>query len=779
MKKKSRYKIRLITIIASAVLLVALIFVFFLKGKRSQPQVEMMITTKADILYEAADIMYERIGDTVTFGEVCQAFGSREVPDRISWRTDWPKDKNSLDYKLFDMCRIYEKEFYISEDEWYELYDMYLSENRLDSQIYKIEMVPLGCGLEIYKSLEGDYLEDGMLHTIDGDYFYESKEFETERFNTVLAYIKDNNYLVVKSVVSYDSTIKNAWILDDENGKAVFYQNYKIYLDRNRNHDESCVIEDSNSNRVCDISFLAGQVNLVVEKDQILRGKVLSFTADQVEILDAGTFAISQDAQFYNSIEEVRNTDISDITLGYDFTEFILENDQICAVNVVTKDFMDKVRVLIDAADYSGRLHDTVKLTADTPFVIKYGPLDDQKTDSFLAGETVEIQRGDTYFANGRRIFISTESDSGKITIKNANRSLGTPSYKGEIEIALEDEGLSLVNEVDLEQYLYSVVPSEMPSSYPPEALKVQAVCARTYAYSKMLRAGLANFGAHMDDSASYQVYNNISEQGSTNAAVNATKGQLLYYGDNTVTTYFYSTSMGYSVDGSRWGNPQDTPYLVTKGIDSKEVYKRSGNKPSGMDLMDNEVFDKVIKTSYSEDYESDESFYRWSYKDIDIDIDLMNYRIEDLYNTNNAKVEVMNSEGQYESGLPQKFDCVTSIEPGERRPGGTLYTLLITTEKDRIKIIGENNVGYILTDGKTKVTLQNGKTYSAEKFLPSPWWTVDVVTKDGFVVGYSIIGGGFGHGCGMSQIAAKHMANSGLTCKEILEFFYEGCQVR
>ena len=78
------------------------------------------------------------------------------------------------------------------------------------------------------------------------------------------------------------------------------------------------------------------------------------------------------------------------------------------------------------------------------------------------------------------------------------------PSYRGSLELEKQQDGIVVINEVLLEEYLYAVVPSEMPSSYPLEALKAQAVCARTYAYAKMLHAGLPADGAHVDDSAGF-----------------------------------------------------------------------------------------------------------------------------------------------------------------------------------------------------------------------------------------------------------------------------------
>ena len=108
-------------------------------------------------------------------------------------------------------------------------------------------------------------------------------------------------------------------------------------------------------------------------------------------------------------------------------------------------------------------------------------------------------------------------------------RSQGTPAYRGSIELIKGENGILVINEVLLEEYLYAVVPSEMPASYPLEALKSQAVCARTYAYDKMCRAGLPAYGAHVDDSAAFQVYNNIEENADTTRAVKETAGLALF----------------------------------------------------------------------------------------------------------------------------------------------------------------------------------------------------------------------------------------------------------
>ena len=80
-----------------------------------------------------------------------------------------------------------------------------------------------------------------------------------------------------------------------------------------------------------------------------------------------------------------------------------------------------------------------------------------------------------------------------------------------------------MINELYLEDYLKKVVPSEMPASYEKEALKTQAVCARTYAYRQIQGNTYGAYGADVDDSTSFQVYNNTQTNERTDQAVDET----------------------------------------------------------------------------------------------------------------------------------------------------------------------------------------------------------------------------------------------------------------
>ena len=118
-----------------------------------------------------------------------------------------------------------------------------------------------------------------------------------------------------------------------------------------------------------------------------------------------------------------------------------------------------------------------------------------------------------------------------------------------------------MINIVGLEPYLYGVVPREMPFDWAAEALKAQAVVARSYALA-VRKTG--SFDLY-DDTRS-QVYGGIqAEKPSSNAAVDATAGQILTYGGKVATTFFFSTSGGRTASVvDVWPGSQPTPYLVS-----------------------------------------------------------------------------------------------------------------------------------------------------------------------------------------------------------------------
>ena len=124
-----------------------------------------------------------------------------------------------------------------------------------------------------------------------------------------------------------------------------------------------------------------------------------------------------------------------------------------------------------------------------------------------------------------------------------------TPMYRGIMEVKpsrTSSKGIRVINEIYIEDYLKQVVPSEMPQSFGVEALKAQAVAARTYALSDYLKFRYKKEGFHVKDTTESQVYNNQKENEDANAAINATKGKVMIYKDKPVDAKYFSTSGGF-----------------------------------------------------------------------------------------------------------------------------------------------------------------------------------------------------------------------------------------
>lgn len=116
--------------------------------------------------------------------------------------------------------------------------------------------------------------------------------------------------------------------------------------------------------------------------------------------------------------------------------------------------------------------------------------------------------------------------------------------YRGDIEVRLDGGGVTAINEIDMDSYLRGVVAGEMPSSWPLEALKAQAVAARTYALATRKTDGA--FDQYPDVRS--QVYRGVTgESVRTDAAIEATDGRIVTYDGVPAVTYYFSTSGGHT----------------------------------------------------------------------------------------------------------------------------------------------------------------------------------------------------------------------------------------
>lgn len=163
----------------------------------------------------------------------------------------------------------------------------------------------------------------------------------------------------------------------------------------------------------------------------------------------------------------------------------------------------------------------------------------------------------------GNQITINNRVGAGELIIEPQDNGyvwIGDRWYRGTTRLIRQDDYITAINHVDLEQYLYSVVGAEAVSSWPIEALKAQAVAARSYALYK--RNTGSNGIYDLDTTVGTQVYKGLdSEYTTTHQAVNGTLGQIMTYNNEVILAAFHSSSGGHTENVEDiWTSP--LPYL-------------------------------------------------------------------------------------------------------------------------------------------------------------------------------------------------------------------------
>jgi len=703
---------KLITILVLAALLAFLLFFY---KDRSEPEYvgEMVFTGEMQILTDKSAELLKTDPE-----EVCQEIGQ-----------------------------------YTKEEDWYEAFDQFLTYHELDRQICK-ETIGIIGGKDFVHKPE---LAKGQVLTAGAEvYFYVSNGFEQLSYTNVVAYRMENTLLAIREKLTDPVVFPEAYLEEaDESGIRFFYRGCELY--------HPCA-QKQGSEQIVTLAFQGEKLVSYEEAGEIISGKTLQVTEQAVTLEEQGTIPFGETCEGYYQKEEVRSSNIDEIPIGYAFTDYLIKDGKICAFLILPKEQMEYIRVAVQQSDYRGLYHKEIILQSSEELTLSYLENGEKKEERLSAGKKLVLSQ-DTDCLKEGMLKVVNPTNSGKTDLLSVQRNQGVPSYRGNFEIHKTEEGLLLINELLLEEYLYAVVPSEMPSTYPSESLKAQAVCARTYSYGYLEHAGLPALGAHVDDSVNYQVYNNIMEKKSSTDAVRQTEGELLLQDGKPITAYYYSTSCGYGTDDRIWKEEGESAAAYLKSVhiaqdeknESQEINEQTDNKLN--DLTQEEALREYLTTVHEEDYEKEEPWYRWSYTVKELDVDLLKKKLQ-------------------ERGISfTDFKKVKDMEITVRVAGGSARTLVITTDQGEIPIEGEYEIRYVLNQGG-EVIRQDESAYALSTILPSAYFVMDLQKGKKSITGFTLSGGGFGHGVGMSQNAAKAMAQSGKTYEEILARFYWNCQL-
>lgn len=636
----------------------------------------------------------------------------------------------------------------ISRNRWIDILELISKANGME-QI---------CDIKEINVYETD-IENKKIISDNGEYIYNLVTDECKD-KSIKVMLRDNRIIFVKSIKSVVK-FNNLLIVSSENESIV------TKLKGVERKFAVKGLKDTLKGVMCDISVKDNKIEKLSLKRESISGKVQAVSDKGIEVEGFGIIELDEKYRVYSSYDSFKEQGIETVRVGDCNLRFIVADKKICAVFADNVPDADNIRVLIKTSGYEKSTHNAVTVSSRTPFYVSYFENDGsgnlkEKNDLYNAGDSLIFNRDNDKLKIGR-IKITSQEENGKIILNSVSRNGSNPEYRGIIELGIYEGEIVIINELSLEQYLYAVVPSEMPSSYGVEALKVQAVCARSYAVSHMNNGALSAYGAQVNDSTDYQVYNSTPENENSISAVKATYGQVLMYGEDIANTYFFATSCGSTTDSTVWGGSA-LPYIKGRLLCDNE---------NDLDLSDNKTFNEFIKSEY-DTYDKGNAWYRWNITMTEKQLsDSINKNIKRIYNSYPDKVLTWTDEG-FKSKKISNIGDVTDIYVEKRGTGGTIEELIIKGTIAVVKIVKQTAIRNLISPYGAVINKADGTSVNTFDSLPSAYFTVE---KNGDE--YVFYGGGYGHGAGMSQTAVKSMIEKGMNYEEILKFFYDSVEIK
>ena len=342
-------------------------------------------------------------------------------------------------------------------------------------------------------------------------------------------------------------------------------------------------------------------------------------------------------------------------------------------------------------------------------------------------------------------------SEDGLIGIEGLKRKGFPALYHGAMEFcrAKEKDGFYIINIVELQEYLKGVVPNEMPVRFGLEALKAQTIAARNYVLAPRVKA-YEEFDV-VDSVASQVYFGANTEEELATQAVKETNGQVALYDGELILAMYSSTAGGYTESyanafSDKYQFPAEgKPYLVAK--------------PDMLTFvpLDKEDLARAFYTRAPSSYDIESPHYRWS----------KTWTLSEFESAINKNLKSIALSG-FITPIPSTvISGIKDIKVLKRAESGKVMELELSTVNGNYLIRKELIIRKLLMHGG--------------KILPSANFVLDITRGEetGKIIEITALGGGLGHGVGMSQYGAGFMGTRlEKDYQEILKHYYTGISI-
>jgi len=581
---------------------------------------------------------------------------------------------------------------------------------------------------------------------------------------------RDREIIAILAISNTTPTIRSAYIVAAGTGHITIFAGG---AERSYEFDASAPPPSAGS--IADVRINGRMAETVQVLGDIVVGVVKQVTNSFIEIEGIGLLTLHESFSIYNAIANpVTMSDASQITIGYNVADFVLRDGQVAAAIIRRRPTTEHIRVVLSTTGFGSRVHQSVSLRSESGLTIHANNdvLEIPPNEIF----TLSTMENMYLIETGRITIVPNDSGTTEITSIGRNWPDGAfPRYRGIIEISRRIDGFVIVNQLPMEEYLYAVIPSEMPASFGLEAAKAQAITARSYAYNAFFANRFYMYGANVDDSVASQVYNNFPETATAIDAVDATRGRVLTYGGQVISANFFSTSAGHTansgdvwINGTTWEFDRPTPTYLS--AQSQYLAGDFGD----LSLEDNAS--AFFTDTEIQSFDDHSPWFRWNFRLSHAELTEIIGRNLPRLATASPHLFQMPDTADFPPQFGFEIGEFQSMEVISRGQGGNIRELLITGSTNSVLVRTEYTIRQLLTPATAAgvaLNRHNALPIQNHFILPSTFMTF---TADGD--GVAFFGGGFGHGVGMSQNGAYGMVQRGHSYEEILAHFYPGAQL-
>lgn len=610
-------------------------------------------------------------------------------------------------------------------------------------------------------------LKDDYVITDKGLFSFEGIDINLYINTKIKVLVRENEVLSIIEVLETEPTLKRVYIENEANN------NIDIFVGgaRKRLHIKNENIQLQDNGILADIKFKDNELLQIDYYKQTNRGIINRLDENTIR-LNNTNYVLDEDFKIYSNINNnITISDKNNLIIGQDIATYFTKGNEnkIYGAIIDTNPVYNNIRVAINDSTYKNLYFNEIKLKATSGLKV------------FVKGEEKNLKnihiKNNQDFSIGKNeiIIIEANNENEGIIFENLKRGYEQPVFYGKIEISKINDKYIVINEIHIEKYLESVLATNSNGNNNEEMLKALAVMYRTLAINYINENNLKYIGANLDDSSKYIGYNNKKTEEIFKNPVVATKGKVLLNENNVIKPTYFSYSSGVTANsGEIWYDKEYYSYPATNKAYLLHIKDFEENIYEN--LQDDINANIFFKTKDINSVEKDSNWFRWSTTLEESDILKINNNVKELYKTEKHFLKTLEN-GKYIYKPIEELGKIKDINVKKRGEAGNIMEIEIIGDKNTVLISSDLIIKKVFT---LKSVINNkGDIVENVNILPSTYFVFDkIYDNNGYLKKFTIYGGGYGHGVGLSIYGANQMAKNGKNYEEILLKYYSNTNI-